>query len=83
MTLKLAIVTIGLLASIWLLVKLHVWNIRNNLRQVPKVPMLICEKGHLYPEDAALNVSVPELTEQLHLCPFCYDDNMKNAEKFK
>ena len=64
-----------------LLRRLLLRSIRKEISSSKKVPMTICDKGHVYPSEASLHIEVPELPDKLELCPFCFDDNMKKAER--
>ena len=62
------------------------WLIRNIKKEytakAPKVPTNICDKGHVYPEEAALKLTgIPGLEGDVAMCPVCYDTNLHNAEK--
>lgn len=68
-----------LLGTRWYLL----WSIRKSLKTAPKVPMEMCEKNHMYPITDALVLDLPELQEPIHMCPFCFRENLMNSEQFK
>ena len=58
------------------------WRIKQQVDMPTRqVPMLLCEKNHLYPEDQTLSITVDGLN--IKICPFCYNNNLQETEKFK
>jgi hypothetical protein len=60
-----------------------IWKIKSAVQHAPKVPMEMCDKQHVYPMADALIVRVPEITDPIHLCPFCYRENLSKAAEPK
>lgn len=54
---------------------------RGYYKRAPKVVVIVCDKGHYFPEDAALTLEdIPGCTSPVKLCPVCFDENLKRAE---
>jgi hypothetical protein len=83
------ICALGVFALIWLL---YIFlKIREDVYNMPRKPMTICDKHGAYPTECNLSITVP-LTEpngeereiQQEICPFCYRerlDEFKNSMK--
>jgi hypothetical protein len=50
---------------------------KDEVENLPKVPMLMCDTHGAYPEKAALNMEVPTTDELVKMCPFCVHERIR------
>lgn len=58
-------------------------HIKNSMKtSSPKVPVSLCDKGHLVPDDMLLKLGdIPDVQDGVKICPICFNTNMENASK--
>jgi len=57
---------------------------KREVRQAPRIPQFICDKHGMFPTKHAMHITVPSDKGPplvVDMCPMCYDDKMKAAEK--
>lgn len=72
---------LALIPLILLIRAMLIQSIKNSLQKnSSKVDTMLCDKGHLFPTDLALRLTeIPEVADNVSVCPICFDVNMKNA----
>lgn len=69
-----AVLLIGVSITSWIM---YVWNqAKKEVKQIPRVPMLLCDIHGAYPEHTALTIDADVTGGVVKLCPFCMRDRV-------
>jgi len=66
------------IAGYLVLMAIQAWY---EVKDAPRVPMMLCPKHGAVPEKYTLKLSVPIADKPIEYCPMCYEDKIKAAKK--